>query len=138
MFSTHRVRERQKIHFQHHSVSFYSNKALAQKQSAVNNNHVTFVRKRFVRVERDRMMLIVHLLSLSYTASPSIRMLPLDYISMAMISKVEAAILPHKKMYWPSWRLPYSRSWRTQFENMALPYVADDYFKCPRPTKLPR
>ena len=70
---------------------------------------------------------------------------PCSRTESAMISKKEAAILPHMKMHWPSWRLPYSRSWRTQFENMALSisnmallYLADDYFKCPLPTRLPR
>ena len=110
-----------------------------------------------------------------------------------MISKVEATILPHKKMHWPQTARGErvvengsksrrknrkidigsalyldstsnllsggdhggfhirdhgglsSRTWRTQFEimalsipNMALLYLADDYFKCPLPTRLPR
>ena len=45
--------------------------------------------------------------------------------------------------YGAIWRLPLSRSWRTQFEkvtlsipNITLPYIADDYFKCPLPTRL--
>ena len=44
-----------------------------------------------------------------------------------MISNMEVAMMANA--------FSYGAIWRTQFEIMALSYVADDNFKCPLPTR---